>query len=102
MGTHPIFESDFDCLTDSDTKSRKHGRKEKQHLGQRPFPQGLEKKSQDLVQPTSQKGQKISKQSCKERCCCSSPNWWTSPPSCPLPNSKIQHACQSWQRFHPS
>merc|ERR1711893_334359 len=20
MGTHPIFESDFDCLTDSDTK----------------------------------------------------------------------------------
>merc|ERR1712131_499738 len=32
-------------------KSRKHGRKEKQHLGQRPFPQGLEEKSQDMVQP---------------------------------------------------
>merc|ERR1712168_100972 len=23
MGTHPIFESDFDCLTDSDTKIQK-------------------------------------------------------------------------------
>merc|ERR1711971_661489 len=23
MGTHPIFESDFDCLTDSDTKRTK-------------------------------------------------------------------------------
>jgi len=25
MGTHPIFESDFDCLTDLETESRLSG-----------------------------------------------------------------------------
>jgi len=25
MGTHPIFESDFDCLTDNDTVASKSG-----------------------------------------------------------------------------
>jgi len=24
MGTHPIFESDFDCLTDSESKTKKY------------------------------------------------------------------------------
>merc|ERR1712037_241467 len=54
MGTHPIFESDFDCLTELGPKS--HGWQKKQHSGQRPLPQGLEAKSPNLAQPARSKG----------------------------------------------
>merc|ERR1712044_38082 len=54
MGTHPIFESDFDCLTELGPKS--HGWQKEQHSGQRPLPQGLEAKSPNLVQPARSKG----------------------------------------------
>merc|ERR1712037_195383 len=49
MGTHPIFESDFDCLKELGQKS--HGWQKKQHSGQRPLPQGLEAKRPNLVRP---------------------------------------------------
>merc|ERR1712227_222729 len=37
MGTHPIFESDFDCLTEKKTKKRKKSEEKRKY--------GLEKKS---------------------------------------------------------
>merc|ERR1712047_231285 len=77
MGTHPIFESDFDCLTELGPKS--HGWQKKQHSGQRPLPQGLEAKSPNLVQPARSKGATTdcSKgQGCRHR---PTTSWW--PPS---------------------
>merc|ERR1712004_566047 len=90
MGTHPIFESDFDCLTELGPKS--HGWQKKQHSGQRPLPQGLEAKSPNLVQPARSKGQ-----GCRHR---PTTSWWRPSTSCPMPDCPIQHPSPSWTRLH--
>merc|ERR1712048_1217932 len=97
MGTHPIFESDFDCLTELGPKS--HGWQKKQHSGQRPLPQGLEAKSPNLVQPARSKGAttECSKgQGCRHR---PTTSWWRPSTSCPMPDCPIQHPSPTGRGF---
>merc|ERR1711980_54924 len=42
MGTHPIFESDFDCLTEIDLKSIENGQVE-EHFASQPEQEGSPK-----------------------------------------------------------
>merc|ERR1712137_156779 len=83
MGTHPIFESDFDCLTDqSDSKSRKWSlRRQRRKVPQSTLVSNL---SSSLVN-TTWVTEKLSVNSVKARLSWSF--WLTTPHNCVDPKS---------------